>query len=315
MLRLRPDGTFTLVQLTDLHLKDGGPEDRRTLDLVAAVLASEGPDLAVLTGDVVCGAESPDPSHALALVGELLINTPWCLLFGNHDAEGSLDAAGLLAVAQRFPTCLTEAGPGDLPGLGNQRLPVVDDSGQTQWMLTCLDSHGNAPPEVGGYAWIEEAQVAWYRRACAETARDLGQAPPGLVFLHIPLPEFASVWRTRPCRGRRLEAVCCPRRNSGLFAALRQCGEAVAVFAGHDHLNDYEGELGGVRLCYGRATGYNTYGREGFPRGARLVRLHGGSRRWESWLRLEGDVVEEELPLHHPERPLPPAGSQAPCRR
>jgi hypothetical protein len=37
------------------------------------------------------------------------------------------------------------------------------------------------------------------------------------------------------------------------------------VVAGHDHVNDFEGTLYGVRLCYDARAAYNTYGREGRP--------------------------------------------------
>ncbi len=40
----------------------------------------------------------------------------------------------------------------------------------------------------------------------------------------------------------------------------------MGTFVGHDHVNDFVGDLYGIRLCYGRATGFNTYGRQGFTR-------------------------------------------------
>jgi hypothetical protein len=64
-------------------------------------------------------------------------------------------------------------------------------------------------------------------------------------------------------------------------------GDVMGTFAGHDHLNDYIGELHGIRLGYGRATGYNTYGKEGFPRGARVIQLFEGERRFDTWIRLD----------------------------
>ena len=64
---------------------------------------------------------------------------------------------------------------------------------------------------------------------------------------------------------------------------------------------NFEGTLHGIRLCYGRATGYNTYGREGFPRGARLIELREGERAFSTWLRLEGGEVVPAQPEHAPE--------------
>ncbi|MNC34498.1 hypothetical protein D3C75_829330 [compost metagenome] len=82
---------------------------------------------------------------------------------------------------------------------------------------------------------------------------------------------------------------------------MAELGHTLGVFVGHDHVNDYWGELHGIRLCYGRASGHNTYGREGFPRGARMIRLYEGERRLDTWLRLEdGTKVTKQL-RHEPE--------------
>ena len=75
----------------------------------------------------------------------------------------------------------------------------------------------------------------------------------------------------------------------------------LGTFVGHDHINDFMGTLHGIQLCYGRATGYNTYGREGMARGARIIRLTKGVRAFETWLRLEGGQVVTEQPLHVPD--------------
>ncbi len=52
-LSFRPDGTFTIVQFTDLHWKNGEPEDHRTRALMELTLDAEKPDLVVFTGDVI----------------------------------------------------------------------------------------------------------------------------------------------------------------------------------------------------------------------------------------------------------------------
>jgi hypothetical protein len=77
-------------------------------------------------------------------------------------------------------------------------------------------------------------------------------------------------------------------------------GGVMGTFAGHDHINDYWGELHGIKLCYGRATGYNTYGKEGFPRGVRIIRLWQGEYSFETWLRLEDGSVISQQPEHLP---------------
>lgn len=75
----------------------------------------------------------------------------------------------------------------------------------------------------------------------------------------------------------------------------------MGTFAGHDHVNDYWGTKQGIRLCYGRATGYNTYGREGFSHGARVIRLQQDKKEFETWLRLEDGSRLTIQPEHQPE--------------
>ena len=76
VLRVRKDGKFKVLQVSDLHLSTGvgvcrDPEpkglnggrcdaDTRTFDFVGRVLDDEKPDLVVLSGDQINGETSPD---------------------------------------------------------------------------------------------------------------------------------------------------------------------------------------------------------------------------------------------------------------
>jgi hypothetical protein len=82
---------------------------------------------------------------------------------------------------------------------------------------------------------------------------------------------------------------------------MHEAGDVMGTFVGHDHVNDFTGNLYGIRLAYGRATGYNTYGRAGMARGARVIRLTKGVHAFRTWLRLEGGDIITEQPLHEPE--------------
>src|ERR1041384_7668106 len=64
ILRFRTDQTFTLVQFTDLHWKNGEPEDLKTRALMEQVLELEKPDLVLLTGDVIEGGSCADPARS-----------------------------------------------------------------------------------------------------------------------------------------------------------------------------------------------------------------------------------------------------------
>lgn len=295
-LPFRSDGSFVIVQFTDLHISDGAQADRQTTALMSKVLALEKPDLAILTGDVVAGADTAvtDSASAWRMAVEPMerLGIRWAAVFGNHDDEGTASRAELMQVQLACPGCLSQPGPASLPGVGNYVIDLESTRGEVAARLYFLDSLGDGPKDVSRYAWISTEQIDWFREQ-ANAAADL----TGLVFFHIPLPEYDAVWQARTCLGNKFEQVCCPSVNSGLFAAMRESRAVSGVFVGHDHINDYEGTLHGIRLCYGRATGYGSYGRETMPRGARVIRLHQDRPGFETWLRLgNGDTIKQSMP-------------------
>lgn len=288
-LRYRSDGTFKIVQFTDVHWKNGEPEDQRTKRLMEQIIADEQPDLIVFTGDVIESLCCKDPIQsfldAVAVAEECSI--PWATVFGNHDCEGNVTKEQLMKVQLEYSGALFEAGPSDVDGVGNYIVQVSDSNGDTAAALYFLDSGAYSElPSVPGYDWIRESQVEWYRSQSQELQQlHEGVPVPSLAFFHIPLPEYRQVWNQNTCYGHRYEKVQAPRLNSGLFAAMVESGGMMGTFCGHDHINDYVGELNGIQLCYGRATGYKTYGRWLYSRGARVIQLQQGGG-FTTWLRL-----------------------------
>jgi len=300
-LRFRSDHTFTIVQFTDIHWHNGEPADLRTRALIEHVLDAERPDLVALTGDVLGGKDVDDPARAYSDVVKPIEDRgiPWAAVFGNHDDESKLSRHELFEVWRAHPHCLAERGPAGVTGVGNYVLRVssaVDDT--LAAALYFLDSNSYSNPERTQYAWIARDQLAWYlETSIALQHQYRATSLPALAFFHIPLPEYDEVWDLKECRGSKYEAVCCPPLNSGFFAALVEAGDVMGCFVGHDHINDYEGELSGIRLCYGRGTGDACYGRKGFQRGARIIRLREGERRFSTWVRLaDGTIISDPTP-------------------
>lgn len=288
-LTFKPDGTFKIVQFTDIHIGDVKAEDRekddKTVALMERVIAQEKPDLVVLTGDLHWskGIASPQDSCRKALAPVLRAQVPWTAVFGNHDAEAGVTREQLLSIWQESEYCLADAGPADVNGLGNYVLTVKRADGTDGAALYFLDSGNEAPKEIGGYAWIHPNQVYWYTQQAQRLAERQGGPLPALAFFHIPFPEYNEAWIAGESRtGAQGEKVCCPKINTGLFGAMVETGGVMGTFVGHDHDNDYCGTVHGIRLCYGRVTGYNTYGH--LPRGARVIELRDGARSFETWI-------------------------------
>ncbi|MFB9275334.1 metallophosphoesterase family protein [Cohnella cellulosilytica] len=303
-LKFRADGTFTIVQFTDLHWTDGGKKDALTRALMERILEEERPDLVVLTGDVIDSLRCADPLRSFreALSAVVGSGIPWAAIFGNHDSEGDVARERLLDVQLELAGTIAQPSPHDISGVGNFVARIEDAAGRTGAALYFLDSGAYSElPGIDGYDWVRANQIAWFREQAGALRRDNGGIPvPALLFLHIPFPEYREIWNTRVCRGRRFEKVHAPGINSGLFAALVETGGTAGVFCGHDHINDYIGELDGIRLGYGRATGYNTYGRWFYQRGARIIRLRDGEPGFSTWLRLANGRKVGPQPRHSP---------------
>ncbi|MDR0270807.1 metallophosphoesterase family protein [Paenibacillus sp.] len=310
-LSFREDGTFTIVQFTDLHWKNGEPEDQHTRAIMERTLDEEQPDMVVFTGDViytgpvspgVTECQNPEQAFRDAVSCVEQRGIPWGVVFGNHDTEQHITREELMQVVITHKHTIAESGPKEITGEGNYTIELVDAEGKPAANLYFLDSGNESPLEhVPYYNWIQRDQIQWLVNESGRLNPD-SQAPklPALAFFHIPVPEYQEVWDTQTCYGHKHERVCCAPVNSGLFTALLEMGDVVGTFCGHDHVNDFEGTLHGIRLCYGRASGFSTYGKKGFKRGARVIRLTAGKSDFSTWLRLEDGSVVSQQPAHHP---------------
>lgn len=309
LLRFRADGTFTIVQFTDIQ--DDQEPDPRTGTLLKAVLDDIRPDLVVFTGDNVrAGPETPDDVQRavqafVAPVEER--GVPWAVTFGNHDEDHTpltgWDEEAMLAYYRTFPHNLNRPSIPGVHGSGNMVLTVAGfRTGGPVLAVWLLDSGRYAPDTIAGqalrddglraYDWIRPSQIAWYVRTSEELERRWDRRIPGLMFFHIPLPEFHLLWENRhnhAVAGEKNEDVAAGAFNSGLFAAVMHRGDVVGIFVGHDHVNDYVGDYFGVRLGYAANAGFATYGLEGEERdrmrGARVFRFREENpRAFETWM-------------------------------
>ncbi|MDQ6421344.1 metallophosphoesterase family protein [Paenibacillus sp. LHD-117] len=297
-LKFNEDGTFTIVQFTDLHWQNGDEKDELTRALMEEVIREEKPDLIVFTGDLIYSehCENPERSVREVVAEAVRSGVPWAAVLGNHDAEANVTREEVLGYLRSQQGSLTGHTPG-VRGFGNYALQVAGSGGTPAAALYFLDSGDYSKlKHVDSYAWINRDQIDWYAAESRQFAeKNGGETLPALTFFHIPLPEYETVWAKGTCFGQKHENVCSAKINSGLFAAMVERSDVMGTFVGHDHINDFWGELYGIRLTYGRASGYNTYGKEGFPRGARVIRLREGERQFESWLRLaDGSVDRQE---------------------
>lgn len=305
LLSFNRNGRFKIVQFSDTeYMDEAGKLNERTAKMMSDVILAEQPDLVVFAGDVIGGLGCKDPEvsfrNVVATTEELKV--PWVAIFGNHDSEGGISRERLMDIQLSHAYCVAERTAEHVSGVGNYILKLLDSSGdRSAAALYFLDSGSYSPlPHINGYDWIHRDQIDWYVSQSMDLKDDNGGLPvPALAFLHIPLPEYQEVWNTAVCYGEKRDEVSSPRVNSGLFTAMVEMGDVMGTFAGHDHGNDYWGELHGIRLCYGRSSSYILWDTD-IPIGARVIELQEGSRVFESWLHLSDGTIIQEQPAHLP---------------
>lgn len=284
-------GLFKIVQITDLHYKLGVKASEQGLACVREMVETEKPDLVVVTGDIIYSAPA-DSTLSVVLKTFAKLGVPFCMTFGNHDYDFKTPAVALYNQMQKTPNCVMPV----LQGKNTDySLPILSSNGKrTAAVLYCIDTHNKpALGGIGGYQWISHNQITWYRqRSTVYKQKNGGRPVPSLAFLHIPLPEFnyATANTQCPMYGSRLEKAYSPSLNSGMFASIKEMGDIMGVFCGHDHDNDYAVSYFNVLLAHGRFSGGNTEYNH-LKRGARVIVLKEGKREFDTWIREVGGNV------------------------
>ncbi len=284
-------GLFKIVQITDLHYKLGVKASEQGLACVREMVQTEKPDLVVVTGDIIYSAPA-DSTLSVVLKTFAQLGVPFCMTFGNHDYDFKTPAVALYNQMQKTPNCVMPV----LQGKNTDySLPILSSNGKrTAAVLYCIDTHNKpAIGGIGGYQWISHNQITWYRqRSMVYKQKNGGRPVPSLAFLHIPLPEFnyATANTQCPMYGSRLEKAYSPSLNSGMFASIKEMGDLMGVFCGHDHDNDYAVSYFNVLLAHGRFSGGNTEYNH-LTRGARVIVLKEGKREFDTWIREVGGNV------------------------
>ncbi|KAH5096404.1 hypothetical protein HBH71_253960 [Parastagonospora nodorum] len=336
-LRVEADGTFKMMLFSDSHMGTDKPckdaidangkklpefeADPRTVDLMGKMLDKENPNLVVILGDLLHHDIRHSKTALFKLVAPIIKRKiPFAAVFGNHDDEGphALSREALMSILQDMPLNLSEAGPDWVDGVGNFCIDVLPPAGSDIPILTLyfLDSHGGIPRKLSwknDYYPIHQSQIKWFvetaqaRRRAHEEPNDDNPLHISLAFQHIPLPEFGD-HNLRIRSGYRGEATEGPGVNTGFYAALARA-RLVALFCGHDHVNDFCALLpqqtqensnkfphSGPWLCYGGAVGfggYCSYGKKFFHRRGRAVELNINTKRLTTWTR--GEYAEDRV--------------------
>lgn len=291
-LKFNQDGNFKIVQFTDIHYQKNNPASAVALELIHEVLVEERPDLVAFTGDVIYAKPVKDGLDDIFNIVEQS-EIPWAYVFGNHDDEHGMSRQELMDFAREKTYCLAQAGDKSLKGVGNYILEVKSkDTDKNKAILYFFDSGAYTPIKgVGSYDWFALNQIEWYSNQSAAYTKENGGAPyPALAFFHIPLAEYPQMKAEKYDQliGSKEEKECNGKLNTGMFAAMRQAGDVMGTFVGHDHDNDYIGNYHDIYLAYGRFSGGNTEYNNLGKNGCRVIELKEGKREFSTYIRLLG---------------------------
>lgn len=345
-LQFGQDGKFKIVQFNDTQ--DDHLTDKRTIEFMGLVLDQEKPNFALINGDVITDGPKISEQVYQAINNVVLPmesrGIPWAITFGNHDEDSmekdntGVDETKMASFVRQYRHNLNPEGLGREFGHCDEQLLVKSsrNADQAAFAIWLMDS-GNYLPggfsdqkhdDVPDYDYIRPPQIEWYVAKSRATEERYGKKIPGLMYFHIPTYEHRDMWFGGPANhedakhneaaknhhidGVKNEDVYYGSFNSGIYGAVRDRGDVLGIYCGHDHINSFHGNYFGVELGYCPGTGFAPYGlhdgtwEQNTLRGARVFELNENSEKvYESThvifaKDLGVDMNPEKFPLKEP---------------
>jgi hypothetical protein len=300
-LRFSADGKFKIMQMSDPqdYVQSGTRPtlDPRTPALMLAALNAEKPNLVVINGDLI--GHDMNAKDLQEYIKQMVApmeekQVPWLVTFGNHDEDDvtAIKEEGWNKIKQLkyYMSFKYNMNRPSMSGAENYYLNgvntyavgdmyrlIYDSTGKkplyTVWALdsntylqhnSTISAKGNTG--FGGYDWVRPEQIEWYYNTALELREKYGKLN-AVMFIHIPVPEFAMMYAEKEkygLVGTRYGTEFSAMVNSGLYAAAQSAGDVKGIFVGHAHENDYIGNYNGILLGFDGSVGYYQYGPDMF---------------------------------------------------
>lgn len=297
------NGKFKIMQITDTQEMHRVNPD--TIKLISLALEREKPDLVVFTGDQTKGYSATFKGDTKRKITETLgeifrpiieHDIPFTATFGNHDRNCGIDNTEQMEIYKTFPGFIFSV-PHYEGDKGTFSLSIKDSKNENDiFCIYLIDS--NSKEKDGTYSPVFKDQVEWYKNERDRFVKENGEYLPSLVFQHIPVPEiFNAIKRVKKGSKGAVEAFyshsnefyaldketinnggfmhespAAPDLNFGEFDAMKEKGDVLGIFFGHDHINSFVKNVDGIDLGYTQGSGFNVYG-PGKNRGVRIFTL------------------------------------------
>lgn len=288
-LNFKKDGTFKIVQFSDLH--EFKEKNKKTIQLLNKILDEEKPDLAVLTGDCIQGYFCRSREAAKKAIDNIAQSfetreIPWIVALGNHDCEfSSANRRYQMKIYMSYAHNLSQSRSAAIGRAGDYNILIKNSKGEKPVFGVFMMDSGDYC--FRGYSYIKRVQVYWYELVSNYIEKRFGKKIPSLMFFHIPLQQQKIVGNSEHT-GDRNEKECVQSVDTGLFSAVKKAGNVIGIFCGHDHTNDYYGTADGITLGYGSFLGFNAPAEEDAKRGARVFILdENDTAKFKTYVRKE----------------------------
>lgn len=274
-LLMGEQGKFTILQFTDLHIGSMPfqSEDLLTFYHLKEITQKVKPDLIVITGDLIWseGVQAPESSYDALLDVLNDLNKPVAITYGNHDSEAGITRATLRTMEEKLNHLVEKKYEHIVEDRASYCVEIKNKHGEVIHILYFIDSGAIDPLQIGTYEYVHPDQVTWFNDISKHYIDRRKNMKQDLLFMHIPLPEYKNAFMNGKVNGQKGESISSPLLNTGLFASLLINKNIAGVFCGHDHDNDFVADYQGIRLCYGRVSGFQCYGE--LVRGARVIEM------------------------------------------
>lgn len=286
VLQFNEDGKFTIVHLTDSHLHYPMPSFQRAyitemLETVKPDIVVLGGDTVTDFGDAVPDGRDSMEAEIEELCDILAAHkTYFTITLGNHDRQNGHSGELLFSYYARYggEYFLGYNVDDKLDGYGTHDLPVLSSDGsKIAFDLYMFDSGAWVADENGnslGYDSVHADAVEWYKNRAAELkAANGGNVVPAMAFQHIIVQEiddyvfypvpfsvgaigedfdgkhilFTPIPKIHNAKsGVIMEKPCPGYYNHGQFDAMKETGDIIAVYSGHDHSNTFTINIDGI---------------------------------------------------------------------
>lgn len=308
VLSFDENGKFKIMVIADPQ--DGHPTKVSMINFICEALDSEKPDLVVFLGDNVCKDAENFESYDELLTPLTDRGVPFTFVYGNHDDESApnFSKEDILKNYQKYDGCLAYDADPSLHGCATHNLPIMSSDGsKVAFNLWLFDSGDYVNDENGNhksasgityYDCVRKDQIEWYKSVSAHLEEENGGLVPSLAFQHIITQEAmqnvffdssvkgeSKLWynfsdgksssifpNVANIDGIMMERPCPSFDNEGEWDAFVERGDVMAVFTGHDHVNNFTTTVDGIDAVSVSGSTYNSYGKD-YLRGVKIINL------------------------------------------